>query len=324
MVNVADNRYLRIGRFVAAALDLGVALLIPALKTTQIPWTVYAAWVWALIGVVILISQRWPEIVVWAIRGIGPALSVACIAQRAIGRVTWPYNENATASMLLLLLPWWWGKNWMVVAILVAGLIATGSAGAMLALAVAVALLIAKSFSRSSRAPFWAYALIIIGLAIIGGVVIAALQPATSQARLDHWKVALYLFEQRPLFGFGPGTYPSASTINDQNHADNLMLTVMVEMGAVGWAFVFAVIFETVSKIFDTSGNPARMALLAWLLHNLVDCTPYFPLVAALFAANLALLWRWPGVITSKNTGSGATSAVRSVGEVHGGVADSI
>lgn len=321
MVDTTVGNRLHVGSLVVAVVIMAIAVMAPALLTSQPQWTIYAAWIWALLGAVVLLTQRWPDVAAWALRGIGPALAVACLAQRAMGRVTWPYNENATASMLLLLLPWWWGKNWMVVAILVAGLVATGSAGALLALAVAVALLIAHSYANDRR-PFWAYALIIVGVAIIAGVVISTLQPETTAARLEHWRVAWHLAEQRPWFGFGPGAYPAVSTIPGQNHADSFPLTMIVEIGIVGWAFLFNAIFEIAYKIFDTSGNPARMALLAWLLHNLVDCTLYFPLAAALLAANVALLWRWHGSSTDRVCGSGVGRTVGGMGTILRGSAD--
>lgn len=301
MVDVAHHSRIRSVVPVARCACFCAVLLIPALLTVNAQWSIYAALIWGIIGITLLVVNHWTALAVTVLRAAGPALGMACMLQNVIGRVTWPYNENATASMLLLLLPWWWGKNWFAVAIMVGGLVATGSAGAMLALSVAVALLIAKSYSGSRR-PFWAMAMIIIGVSIVSGVILAALRPETTNARLAHWSVAWSLTKERPSFGFGPGTYPAVSAVADQNHADSLLLTSFVEMGMLGSSVLIVWMIETAFRVFETSGNPARMALLAWMLHNLVDCTLHFPLAAVLLAANVALLWRWHDTDTRNRT----------------------
>jgi len=248
----------------------------------------------------------------------GPALAGIVIIQRAMGHVAFPYNENATASLLLLLFPWHWGRHWMLAWFTLAGLACTGSYGAILAAVGAVAILIAVSYQKERHMPWYSWAFVILGAIIIAGVIIAALQPATTIARLAHWEAAWDLWQRRVWVGWGPGSYLTVSPIPDQNHADNLWLTVGAEMGSLGFALVGTLTVYTLWHIFTTAGNPARMALLAWLMHQVVDCTLFFPLVGALVAINMAFLWREHAT----DTGNGIPSHARRMGSLSGSFAE--
>jgi len=175
-------------------------------------------------------------------------------------------------------------------------LFSTRSAGAGVAIVAGFALLIALSYDHhdTRRVP-WRVICVLLVAGVIG-LAVAGLQRATTQARIDHWNEAQRLAEARPVFGWGLGSYLERSTIPDQNHADSLIFTIMAELGAIGLALFVNYSFEVVYRILTTRNNPARLAVLIWILHNLIDCTLWFPVVGVLLAVNLALLWRFGDV----------------------------
>lgn len=273
------------------------SLFVPAILSATPQWTVYYALLWGLMGLGALVAHRWPATLTRLLQVAGPALAVIVLIQRAaLGRVAFPYNENATASLLLLLFPWHWSRNWILAGLCLSGLACTGSAGALLAAVAAISLLIARSIQLEKGMVWWSLPLIVAGSAIIAGVAIAALQPATSAARLEHWQAAWDLWQARVWTGWGPGSYLVVSPIPDQNHADNLWLTVGAEMGSLGFALVGTLSLYILWRILHTAHNPARLAMLAWLMHQAIDCTLFFPMVGLAVALNLGLLWRCENV----------------------------
>lgn len=279
---------------IVPAAGYGVLL---AVTTTARAWTVLYAVLLAMYALCALAAWRWPGPTRRALRVIAPAVAVV-VAAMAWRGMWWPYNPNATASLLLLLIPWTMPLSWQT-GVVLAGLIMTGSAGAGLALAAASALLIARSYENEGRGR--GVVLIVVALAIIAGCAIAMLQPATTNARVSHWAEALRLFGERPLFGWGLGGYLTASAIPDQNHADALILTFLAETGVLGFLVLVGLWSRALGHIFTTSNNPARLAMLAWSFHNVIDCTLWFPLVGMALAVNLAMLWRHDGHAVTGN-----------------------
>lgn len=278
-------RELRFPLLIVPAVCYGVLL---AVTSTAPAWSVWYAVLLALYALAALAAWRWPERITRALRTIAPATAVI-VAALAWRGVWWPYNPNATASLLLLLIPWTLPLSWQT-GVVLSGLIVTRSAGAGLALAAGFGLLIAWSYWREGKSQ--GALPIVLALAIIAGCAIAMLQPGTTRARVDHWTEALRLFSERPLFGWGLGSYVTQSNIPEQNHADNLMLTFSAETGVIGVLLLVEIIARAILQTFTTQNNPARLAVFAWLLHNAIDCTLWFPLVGVALALNLALLWR--------------------------------
>ena len=89
------------------------------------------------------------------------------------------------------------------------------------------------------------------------------------------------LFLERPLVGWGPGCYPVVARYEAlKDHADNFILTVAAEMGTVGLA-AWGWLFVAAGRLVARSKAQARLGLVAWGIHQLVDCT---------------LWWYWPGL----------------------------
>jgi len=125
-----------------------------------------------------------------------------------------------------------------------------------------------------------------VGVIAITLVAIVA-RPATVIDRLETWRAACVMWLNHPLLGHGPGA--SLRLLGD-NHADSLLITVLLENGALGLLAVVWLGVEVVRLCFSHHGTPARLALLAFGLHQVVDATLYMPGLAMLAGAALGLL----------------------------------
>lgn len=293
MAAITETAVPRRNLFWVAAIPLAICIaLLLAITTTTPAWTVWYAELLGLYAIAALAAWRWPNQARFVLRygAVTVALAVLIFGQ--------PYNGNATGSLLALFIPWMLPfKSWLdfvALGIVGAALYGTESAGAVLAVVAGFALLIAWSYDRQPNTRRVPWRLFVVMLcALIAGSLIGVLQPATTQARLDHWQEAQRLAYERQWMGWGLGSYLERSTIPDQNHADSLPFTIMAELGGIGFVLFVDCAYDTVRRIFITQNNPARLAVLIWGLHNIVDCTLWFPAVGVLLAVNLALLWRF-------------------------------
>jgi len=241
----------------------------------------YSAWrilVWcgylAVFYLALAVPQRW----IVRVAGILICLvMLICIVEVAITqeRARGLGNPNITGAWLLslvFLLPSSW--FWSIVGMF--GIITTGSRGAFLALFVAdVGVAGVRFFPQPQR---WILASLVLLLVLI----LCSSRPFTVFARLYTWEEAGRMFLERPLVGWGPGCYPVANGYEPgKDHADNFVLTVAAETGIVGLA-AWGWLFVAVARVLACSEARARLGLVAWAIHNLVDCT---------------LWWSWPGLV---------------------------
>jgi O-antigen ligase len=260
---------------------LGVPLLavLAAMLITH-PFSIdrrYSAWMiilWAgFIGVhygALQVPQRALRRV---LRVVGWFLAVQILVEVAITHERASYlagNANTLASwMLPLVFTAPMTDAWSVMSALAT--LATGSRGALLG--VSVAFCAQKPISR------W---LLVLG-ALLGAVGLAFARPATTLHRLGTWTEAAEFALQRPLVGYGPGTYTELAVNEPYHpHADNLLLTVGAEQGLVGlvaWCFFIA----AVARMCWGASAPVRWSILAIGVHQLVDLT---------------VLWPWTGILT--------------------------
>jgi len=188
-------------------------------------------------------------------------------------------NPNVTASWMLPLLFTAPVTNaWTVVSALAT--LTTGSRGALLGVSVA--------FCAQKAISSWA--LVLGGL--VGAVVLALARPSTAMNRLGTWTEAAQFALERPIVGHGPGTYTELAVYEPYHpHADNLVLTIAAEQGIVGlaaWAYLAAAIAREGLR----SKAPGASGLLAVGVHNLVDCTVFWPWAGIFTMAVLALIVR--------------------------------
>lgn len=117
------------------------------------------------------------------------------------------------------------------------------------------------------------------------------------KGRLEFWRVAFKLFKNKPILGYGNGTYFSAYYIEYgmnqwySRFAHNHYLQTMPELGIVGiilflgflWTGLKAVIYNAKQKSKPIYFWGMAAGLVAFLLHIGVDFTWNFPAVTALF-----------------------------------------
>jgi len=233
------------------------------------------------------LAWRFPSAALTMLRAALVVLATATLAERVTtgARPRWIANPNAIGSLLLLLLPY--ARTRLEVVAGVGAVLATGSRGAMLALLVAFAALVLDSYRRDGvEIRAWHYVAVSVALVVLVAALVW-LRPRTVVNRLVTWQAAARLWLQRPVLGWGP--WASRSLIAG-DHADSAVFTLLLETGALGlFAFVYSAVALTRAAL-DSPGNRARLAVLAWLVHQTVDWTLVFLLVVIALGVNVALL----------------------------------
>lgn len=235
-----------------------------------------------------LLADIRPGVARWLLGAAGSFLSILAVGWAASHGWARPsfINPNWLAALLVLTIPY--ASQWLYALLGAAALVVTGSRAALLGFLVALIALILWRYHRAGTLKRWFVVLIGVGVIAITLVALAA-RPATVIDRLATWRVACSLWAQHPLTGHGPGA--SLSVLSD-NHADSLLVTVLMEQGAPGLlALVYLGVIIT-RLCFGPQGTPARLALLAFMLTQTVDATLYLPFTALFAGANVALLVR--------------------------------
>lgn len=184
-------------------------------------------------------------------------------------------NENIYAGAVLLLVPLALERgDRLLAAGLLWTLLWTRSAGAWLGLAGALAI------TQRRTHPAWAKA----------GVVVVLICAVSVYARLDQpevldrwawWKAAWAMAKDRPLAGYGPGTFASVlSAYRDQVSGGLYSLYAhqwFLEIAA-GFGLPFALLwFGGIWRSVMSEGHYKRFAVIAVLLHSLWDYTLSIP-----------------------------------------------
>ncbi len=181
------------------------------------------------------------------------------------------------------------------------------SRGGMLGLAVAVVFVCAVMF-RGHRQQRVALAMLAASVLVAAGTMFLAndkilqrLTDTQDQYRFAIYSDSLRMWLQRPLLGFGWGTFPTVypafrSFYIDLrvNHAHNDYLELLVEMGVVGAAvaawFLWGVFRQGFHKILDKTDYEGSMlalggmtAIVALLAHSFLDFNLHIPGNAAIF-----------------------------------------
>jgi O-antigen ligase len=140
--------------------------------------------------------------------------------------------------------------------------------------------------------------------------------------RLNRWDCALHMYDERPLLGWGPGTYTFqyapfqksyrltliSTHAGDVGNVHSEFLRPLAESGLMGAIFFFAIAlfaFSIAWKSYERSKNPEhRFLLLAiiagfstYLFHGLVNnyldydkiAAPYWGMIAAILVLNLKI-----------------------------------
>lgn len=195
---------------------------------------------------------------------------------------------------------------------------------------VLASLLMAISFVVTYSRAAWLIALVLVGLiwwrsdrsrqaaVVLAGVTLAAValglaatsartnlekpvvgvadrlsESAQSQSvsdRFDYWREGSAMFAEKPLLGWGVGTYKEVhpafqrSAVTATNNPHSLPVQVLVELGAVGFVALLAMIASFIGYIWrerNEKRSPtiwaARVALIVVALHSFVDLATNYP-----------------------------------------------
>lgn len=180
--------------------------------------------------------------------------------------------------------------------------------------AVAVVLLVffamrAFGAAKGSYSRRWvgiALVLVLVAGLFAGGVLVwRELQPQMPMSadvfRVNTWKAGLQAAYERPLLGYGLGTFYEAyspfKTGAHTTYAHNILVQQLVELGGLGlvmlMAFLSMAIIRPMKAFFGPGFNPQIPLLLglqAFVLQNLVDLTWYFPALLLVFMLLLGLM----------------------------------
>lgn len=187
-------------------------------------------------------------------------------------------NPNQTAGIMAVLVPLLSPSvSWLVVG--GAALYVTGSRGALIGVIVA---LVMATRRVSQAVTFVAIVALVLALALV--------RLGTLENRFYTWVEAWHFFLDRSAFGWGPGCYMIVAENEPLHpHADNWPLTIAAEMGLVGLAAWGWLVVE-VAQLAMRSGDRARLGLVAFAVHNLVDCTLWWWWIGIVVMMCLALL----------------------------------
>ncbi len=171
---------------------------------------------------------------------------------------------------------------------IVAALILTASKGGIIAciltLIVYFILFCKDKFSMRKRT----VAIILLSLLALFVLIERTLLPSKMKsltARIDYWKSSVEMIKDKPLFGYGLGTfgivYPKYRITNaeETQFAHNTYLQIWVETGLVGFISYTAIwllaIGAFIKKTFKNGlsfpQTAAGLAILAFAMHNIVD-----------------------------------------------------
>lgn len=254
------------------------AILAGSMLSPYADWARMRAW---LTGVAVYMMCRLLERrhVVLALRWVGGAVAGLTLLDWALSlgqRPTWE-NPNLIGSALLLSIPWG-GRAGLAV---FAALLATYSRGAWLGGGAAWVVHQWEHLRHYRALPI---------LAVAALALLVAQRPGTVALRTLAWNDAAAAWTERPLSGWGLGAWPRISRVEPgKDHPDSLPLTMLAETGLSGFA-ALGVLGAIITLKARRVGGPAAGALLAWGVHQLVDCTLFYTLTISLVAANVALL----------------------------------
>ena len=121
-------------------------------------------------------------------------------------------------------------------------------------------------------------------------------KPFSFEGRLDYWQQSWYGFLQRPIFGWGWGTFRIVS-LRFQDlpstfswYVHNFYLQILVEIGISGFVSLIAFIFYSLSKVWDNIKSKNNhlligvfFALIFSCLQSILDFGWHFPAIFLVF-----------------------------------------
>lgn len=262
--------------------------------------------------VTLLTAARWlPLVAEWWSLNNGEAIPPLDLA---LPSTPWGHRHDLALLVAMLYPSWWIGRPGrfravMGIAIGILGLLVVlvdGSRSLWFALALATAVwlggpLIRRLRSHRSRI----VALIVIG--IVTAMVIATgaadaaaqriLNTGTLSARFSMWGPLIEAWAERPLTGWGPGSFPWTLQLTDYfdtqtwapRHPDSVLFQLLPESGLLGVAAVVTVTVGVGRAIARSRHRPASWALVAFAAAGVGANPTDFPFLVAIAIAWTAL-----------------------------------
>lgn len=138
---------------------------------------------------------------------------------------------------------------------------------------------------------------------------------ASNIERINRWMSAVNMFRERPVFGFGPGTYPFqyapyqearfrtiiSTNFGNQGNAHNELLNPLAELGLFGSLSLFMIVFYGLNTAFNLiySGVNVRnrlflvgmsLAILGYFAHGMLNNYTDSSKIAPLLWGGLAII----------------------------------
>ena len=115
--------------------------------------------------------------------------------------------------------------------------------------------------------------------------------------RLNYWRTAIAVIKDRPITGIGPGNFKEAflnykvGMSTNTRYAHNTLLHQWAEIGLfglMGLLYLTIIFLRKFKK--DTKNVFVFLAVLVFIIHNLIDNTYFIPQTGFLFWISLALI----------------------------------
>ena len=157
----------------------------------------------------------------------------------------------------------------------------------------------------------------------------------SNKERINRWMCAIRMFEEKPLWGFGPGTYQFvygrfqitsemtriSTKEGDRGDTHSEYLKALSETGIIGllsWVFILLAVFQTGMRVVYTAREPrikylttaALLGLTTYFTHGLINNFLYTDKMSSLFWAMCAMIVALD-LMNQRFTGSTTSSPVR-------------
>ena len=184
-------------------------------------------------------------------------------------------------------------KKWLISSFLIiVAMVLTKSMGTWLSLILTLIALIAISYDRLEKQRWLITASSIFIFLILLFIILNRWEylinlenPENSiTQRLNYWRTAIGIIKDHSFLGVGPGNFQEVflkykvDLSTNTRYAHNIFLHIWSEAGVLGFAGIFFLIFNMLQKGFKKTGQKfILLAIMAFLLHNLIDNTYFIP-----------------------------------------------
>ena len=115
--------------------------------------------------------------------------------------------------------------------------------------------------------------------------------------RINYWRTAVGIIKDHPVSGVGPGNFQEVflkykiGLSTNTRYAHNIFLHMWSETGILGFAGIFFLIFSLLRKGLENNKQKfIFLAIIAFILHNLIDNSYFIPEAGLLWWAIIGLM----------------------------------